>query len=64
MEKHSSGTLKINNIHQVRSKSITFIRYAQNQKIGKPNNLKVLVNNKVKGPKHDSQNLPNVVYAT
>jgi hypothetical protein len=30
-DEHSSGTLKINNIHQVRSKSITFIRYAQNQ---------------------------------
>ena len=34
---------------------ITFIRYAQNRKIGKPNNLKYW-NNKTKGPKQDRQN--------
>ena len=33
---------------------ITFIRYAQNRNIGKPNNLKVFGSKKVKGPKQDS----------
>jgi hypothetical protein len=32
--------------------------YAQNRKIGKPNNLKVLRSNTTKGDKQDSQNLP------
>jgi hypothetical protein len=36
---------------------ITFIRYAQNRKIGKPNNLKFLGGNETKVPKQDSQNL-------
>jgi hypothetical protein len=36
---------------------ITFIRYAQNRKIEKPNNLQVFRNNKTKGPKQDSQHL-------
>ena len=30
--------------------------YAQNRKIGKPNNLKVFGSNKTKGPRDDSQN--------
>jgi hypothetical protein len=30
---------------------IAFIRYAQSQKIGKPNNLKVFRSMKTKGPK-------------
>jgi hypothetical protein len=30
--------------------------YAQNRKIGKPNNLKVFESNKTKGPKQDSHN--------
>ena len=30
--------------------------YAQNRKIGKPNNLKVFGSNKTKGPKQDRQN--------
>ena len=34
---------------------ITFIRYAQNRKIGKPNNLNFR-SYKTKGPKQDSQN--------
>ena len=35
---------------------ITFIRYAQCQKIEKPENFKVFGNMKTKGPKQDSQN--------
>ena len=35
---------------------ITFIRYTQTQKIGKPNNLKVLESKRTKGPKEDGQN--------
>ena len=35
-----------NNLHRV----------AKNQKIGKPNNIKVLESNKTKGPKQDCQN--------
>jgi len=31
-------------------------QYAQNRKIGKPNNLKVFENHKTKGPKQDIQN--------
>jgi len=31
--------------------------YAQNQKIGKPNNLKVFGSNKTKGQKQENQNL-------
>jgi hypothetical protein len=31
------------------------LRYAQNQKIGKSNNIKVVVSKKIKGPKQDSQ---------
>jgi hypothetical protein len=34
---------------------MTFIRYAQNLKFGKTNNLKVLGNNKTKGAKLNSQ---------
>jgi hypothetical protein len=37
---------------------ITSIRYAQNQKIGKPNNLKVFGSIKTKEPKQDSHNRP------
>ena len=33
---------------------ITFIRYAPNRKIGKPNNLN-FGSNKIKGPRQDSQ---------
>jgi len=37
---------------------ITFIRYHQDRKIGKPNNLKVFESNETKGTnKKDSQNL-------
>jgi len=36
--------------------AITFIRYAQCQKIGKPNNFKVFGTLKTKGTKQDSQN--------
>jgi len=32
------------------------IIYAQNRKIGKPNNSKVFGSNKTQGPKQDSQN--------
>ena len=32
------------------------MRYAQSQKIGKPNNLKIIGSNKTKGPKQDIQN--------
>ena len=35
---------------------ITFTRYAQNQKIGKPKFFKVFGSNKIKRPKQDSQN--------
>ena len=35
---------------------ITFIRYAQNRQIGKPNNVKVFESNKAKGHQQDSQN--------
>ena len=35
---------------------INFIRYAQNQKNGKPNNLNVFGSNKNKEPKQDRQN--------
>ena len=35
---------------------ITFIRYAQGQKMGKPNNLKVFGSKKNKGHTWDSQN--------
>ena len=35
---------------------ITFIRYAQNRKVGKPNNLKRFASNKTKGLKQDHQN--------
>jgi hypothetical protein len=34
-----------------RVSGITFIRYAQDHKIGKPNNFKVFVSNKTKGHK-------------
>jgi hypothetical protein len=37
---------------------MTSIRYAQNQKIGKPNNLKVFGSIKTKEPKQDSHNRP------
>ena len=33
-----------------------FIRYAQNRKIGRSNNFKVLMNNKTKGPKQGHKN--------
>jgi hypothetical protein len=39
-----------------RVSGITFIRYAQNHKIGKPNNFKVFGSNKTKGHKQDNQN--------
>jgi hypothetical protein len=39
-----------------RTFKITFIRYAQNPKIGKQKSLKVFGNNTIKGPKQDSQN--------
>jgi hypothetical protein len=39
-----------------RISGITFIRYAQNRKIGKSNNLKALGTNKIKDPKRDSKN--------
>jgi len=35
---------------------MTFIIYAQDQKIGKTNNVQVFGSNKTKGPKQDSQN--------
>ena len=35
---------------------ITLMRYAQNQKIGKPNNCEVFGSNKTKGSKQDSYN--------
>ena len=38
-----------------RISGITFIRYAQNRKIGKPNNLKVVGSKKTKANKQDSQ---------
>ena len=38
-----------------RRSAITFISYAPNLKIEKPNNLKVFGSNKTKGPKQDSQ---------
>ena len=36
---------------------LTVIRYAQSLKIGKPNNYKLFVSNKTKGPKKDRQNM-------
>ena len=39
-----------------RVSGITFFRYAQSRKIGKPTNLKLLGCKQTKGPKHDSQN--------
>jgi hypothetical protein len=40
----------------LRLSGITFIRYAQNQKIGKPNSFKIFSSKKIKGPQQDSQN--------
>ena len=40
----------------LRVSRITFIKYAQNRKIGKPNNIKIVESYKVKGPTKDSQN--------
>jgi hypothetical protein len=37
---------------------ITFISYANNQKVGKPNNLSVFVSKLTKEPKQDNQNRP------
>ena len=37
-------------------KKKTFIRYAQNRKIGRSNNFKVFRNNKTKGPKQGHKN--------
>jgi len=42
---------------QRRISGITFITYAQNQKIGNPNNLTFWEQYTTKGLKHDSQNL-------
>jgi hypothetical protein len=39
---------------------ITFIRYAQNQKVGKTANSKVFGSNKTKGPKQDDHNQPRL----
>jgi hypothetical protein len=41
-------------IRNRRVSGVTFIRYAQDHKIGKPNNFKVFGSNKTKGHKQDN----------
>ena len=40
----------------IKFSGITLMRYAQNRKIGKPNNFEVFGSNKTKGSKHNSYN--------
>ena len=47
------GQTKITCIANKKIYAITFIRYSQNRKIGKPNNLS-FGSNKTKGPKQDN----------
>jgi hypothetical protein len=52
----NSGVWNVSNLVHTTRSGITFISYAHNQKVGKPNNLIVFVSKLTKGSKEDNHN--------